>query len=98
MDAAKQNTQKYLLYKGKPIVRCGNTIYYGSMMDKYVIRIDIKSSQQQSGLEVADKVTIQLLDTNPNLRARKRIVKSSERNGLYSAMDIADAWLSRALS
>ena len=49
-------------------------------------------------MEVADKVAIQLMLTDPAVRARKQIVKTSEKPGLYLAMDIADAWLTRALS
>lgn len=98
MSNEKQNGQNFLKYKGKPLVRCGNVIYYGSMADKFVIKLEVKSTKTVADLEVADKVVIQLLDTDPNVRARKRIVKSSERDGLYPAMDIADAWLERALS
>ena len=36
--------------------------------------------------------------TDPNIRTRKQIVKSSEKPGLYLALDIADAWLTRALA
>ncbi len=85
-------------YKGKPLVRSGDTIYYGSMKDKYVIKIDIKTKKQIGDLEVADKVTVQLMYTDPEIRSRKQIVKTSEKNGLYLALDIADAWLTRALS
>ncbi len=89
---------KFPMYKGKPLVRCGDTIYYGSMKDKYVIKMEIKSKKKVQDLEVADKVTVQLMYTDATIRNRKQIVKSSEKNGLYLALDIADAWLSRALS
>lgn len=85
-------------YKGKPLVRCGDTIYYGSMADKYVIKMDVKSKKDVGGLEVADKVTVQLMYTDPEIRTRKQIIKTSEKEGLYLALDIADAWLARALS
>ena len=85
-------------YKGKPLVRCGDVIYYGSMKDKYVVKLEIKSKKKVQDLEVADRVTIQLMYTDASVRSRKQIVKSSEKNGLYLAMDIADAWLSRALA
>ena len=49
-------------------------------------------------MEVADKCVVQLMLTDPELRARKQIVKTSEKTGLYLALDIADAWLSRALA
>ena len=89
---------KYPMYKGKPLVRCGDTIYYGSMKDKYVVKLEIKSKKKVKDLDVADKVTIQLMYTDPNIRSRKQIVKSSEKPGLYLALDIADAWLTRALA
>ena len=85
-------------YKGKPLVRCGDVIYYGSMKDKYVVKLEIKSKKTVQDIEVADKVSIQLMFTDQNIRARKQIVKSSEKDGLYLAMDIADAWLTRALA
>ena len=85
-------------YKGKPLVRCGDVIYYGSMKDKYVGKLEIKSKKKVQDLEVADRVTIQLMYTDASVRSRKQIVKSSEKNGLYLAMDIADAWLTRALA
>ena len=49
-------------------------------------------------VDVADKVTVQLMYTDPEIRTRKQIVKTSEKNGLYLALDIADAWLTRALA
>lgn len=98
MATKAEQKQKFFTYKNRPLVRCGDVIYYGSMTDKYVIKMEIKSKKKQLDLEVADQVTIQLMSTDPNLRARKRIIKTSEKNGLYLALDIADAWLDRALA
>ncbi len=98
MDENKEIAEQFPTYKGKPLVRCGDVIYYGSMKDKYVVKLEIKSKKKVNDLEVADKVSVQLMYTDQNIRARKQIVKSSEKNGLYLAMDIADAWLSRALA
>ncbi len=94
---AKQES-KFLMYKGKPLVRSGDTIYYGDMADEYVIKLNIKSKKTVNDTEIADKVSIQLLSTDPNLSPRKAVVKSSEKNGMFLAMDIAEAWLSRALT
>ena len=80
------------------MVRCGDTLYYGSMTDKYVIKMDIKSKKKVKDLDVADKVSVQLMLTDSSIRNRKQIVKQSEKSGLYLALDIADAWLTRALS
>ena len=95
MNSAKST---FPTYKRKPLVRCGNTIYYGSMKDKYVVKLEIKSKKTVKNLEVADKVTVQLMYTDANILSRKQIVKTSEKSGLYLAMDIADAWLTRALA
>lgn len=89
--------KEFSTYKGRPLVRCGDEIYYGSMEDRFVIRMQIKTKNEVNGLDVADKVAIQLLCTDPDLSPRKQLVKSSEKSGLYLALDIADVWLERAL-
>ena len=94
----KKDQPKFPTYKGKPLVQCGDVIYYGSMKDKYVVKLEIKSKKKVQDMDVADRVTVQLMYTDPNIRARKQIVKTSEKEGLYLAMDIADAWLTRALA
>lgn len=85
------------MYKGKPLVRCGDTLYYGSMSDPFVIKLQIKSKTKSDELEVADKVSIQLLSTDPDISPRKAIVKTSEKPTLYLAIDIASVWLQKAL-
>lgn len=89
--------KQFSTYKGKPLVRCGDEIYFGSMADKYVIRMQIKSKKEVNGLEIADKVSIMLMSTDPDISPKKQLIKSSEKNGLYLALDIADVWLEKAL-
>ena len=89
---------KFLTYKGKPLVRNGNTIYYGDPSENYVIMMQIIATKPVGDVEVASKVSVQLLNTDPDVSARERIVKTSEKKGLYAAMDIAEIWLSRALA
>lgn len=89
--------KEFSTYKGKPLVRCGDELYYGSMDERFVIRMQIKTKKTVGDMEVADKVAIQLMCTDPDLSPRKQLVKSSEKSGLYVALDIADVWLERAL-
>lgn len=89
---------QFPMYKGKPLVRVDNDIYYGNMNEKYVIHLKIKTTKTVGDLEVADKVTVQLMCTDPDISPRKSIVKSSEKEGLYLAMDIGEIWLNRALA
>lgn len=94
----KAKKPQFLTYKGKPLVRNGNMIYYGDMGDKCVIMIQILTTKKYNDLELADKVTIQLLSTDPEVRPKERILKRSEKHGLYNAMDIGAIWLQRALA
>ena len=89
--------KQFLMYKGKPLVRSCNTLYYGDMADKCVIMMQILSTKTIKDLTVADKVQVQLLSTDPDLRMKDRILKKSEKSGLYNAMDIGAIWLERAL-
>ncbi len=91
-------TEKLFTYKGKPLVRCGKTLYYGNSYDPFVIMIQIASTKTVGDMEIADKVFVQLLNTDPKVRPRDAIVKKSEKKGLYAAMDIASIWLERALA
>ena len=89
--------KKLLKYKGKPMVRCKDEIYYGSMSDKFVIFLKILSYKKVGDLDVAENVSIQLMSTDESLPATKRVIKKSEKVGLYNAMDIGAVWLERAL-
>ncbi len=88
---------EFFTYKNKPLVRSGDVLYYGSMSEPFVVRLKVKSKKVVGDLEVADKVSIQLMNTSPDVSPRKQVVKSGEKNGLYSAMDFAEVWLRRAL-
>lgn len=88
----------FLTYKGHPLVRCGDTIYYGSMADQYVIMLQIKSTKKVDGVDVADDVQVFLLNTDSDIDPIEKVVKKSRKNGLYNAMDIGAIWLERALS
>lgn len=98
MADKKKAGQEFQTYKGRPLVRCGDEIYYGSMSDPFVIKMIIKSKKTLGETEVADKITIKLLSTDPDLSPRRQLVKTSEKSGMFLAMDIADIWLERALN
>ena len=87
-----------LVYKGHPLRRKDNLIYYGTMAEKYIIMMQILNTKKEQDMEVATKVSIQLQLTDPELKSRDRVVKKSEKDSLYAAMDIATVWLDRALA
>lgn len=87
-----------LMYKGHPLMRKDNMIYYGSMADSHIIMLQILESKKVGDQDVASKVSVQLQLTDPNVRGRDRIVKKSEKDGLYTALDVGSVWLERALA
>ena len=87
-----------LEYKGHPLRRKDNLIYYGSMADKYIILLQIMDTKKVKDLDVASKVSVQLQLTDPNVKSRDRVVKKTEKDSLYKAMDVACVWLERSLA
>ncbi len=95
---ATKKKSEFLTYKDKPLVRNGDTLYYGDMSDKFVVMFKILSTKEVGGKEVADRVSVSLINTDPDVRPHERIAQKTEKKGLYSAMDIGRIWLERALA
>ena len=88
---------EFLEYKGRPIVRNGNVVYYGSSSEKFIIKMTVLSEKKAGDKNIADRITVQLLSTDTTLELQARVVKTSEKNGFYNALDIGVIWLERAL-
>ena len=96
---AKIATQSIpLTYKGHPLRRKDSLIYYGSMAEKYIIMLQVLDQKKDQDLDMATRVSVQLQLTDPDLKSRDRVVKKTEKDSLYAAMDVASVWLDRALS
>ena len=98
MAESKTAKAEGLIYKGHPLRRIDNLIYYGTMAEKYIIMMQVLDTKKEQDLDVATKVSIQLQLTDPDLKSRERVVKKSEKDSLYAAMAIAAIWLERALA
>ena len=87
-----------LSYKGRPLRRKDNLIYFGTMAEKYIVMLQILSTKKVGDLDVADKVSVQLQLTAPDLKSRDRVVKKIDLPDLFSAVDMGSTWLMRALA
>ena len=94
MAAAKK--KKFLTYKGKPLIRCGNRLFYGNLEDKYILVLDIVESEEKDGIHISKKVKIQLMD-NTSEFGKGDVYRKAERSNLYKALDIGEWWLTDAL-
>lgn len=85
-------------YKGRPLRRKDNLIYYGSMADSHIVLLQVLDTKPLKDMEVATRVAVSLQLTDSNVKSRDLVVKRSEKDSLYGALDIASVWLERALS
>lgn len=86
-----------LTYKGKPLVRCGNEIYYGNMTDPYVLYLQVLTTKVENEQEIADKIHLVLLSTDTKKKPQERIMRQTNKVGLFNALDIGGIWLEKAL-
>ena len=90
--------EEILMYKGHPLLRKGNLLYYGSMADSHIVMLQILETKKVQDTDIATRVSVELQLTDPNARAKDRIVKKSEKDGFFTALDLGSVWLTRALS
>ena len=98
MAAEAKEKTKILEYKGHPLRRKDNLIYYGSMSDKYIIMLQVVETKTHEDLNIASRILVQLQFTDPDLKSRDRVVKKSEKTSFFEAIDVAAVWLERALA
>lgn len=87
-----------LMYKGHPLMRKDNLIYYGSMADSHIVMLQILETKKVGDADIATKVSVQLQLTDPAAKSRDRVIKKSEKGGFYTALDVGCVWLTRALA
>lgn len=92
---ANENVQ-FIEYKGKALVRQGDSICYGNMSDKHILSLMIMAYKNVGGKELPAKVLIQVLSTDPSKSFAERIVKQGDKDSLFDAIDIGIIWLDRA--
>ena len=89
-----ENVQ-FLEYKGKALVRQGDSLCYGNMSDKYILSLMIMAYKNVDGKDIPAKVLIQVLSTDATKSFSERIVKQGDKDSLYDAIDIGMVWLER---
>ena len=87
---------EFMTYKGYPLVRKGNDLYFGFMNDPFVVMLQAENQKEISGVAVAQKVRFYQMSTDEKLNPIQAIVKTGERDTLYDALDVASTWLKRA--
>ncbi len=86
--------QEFMTYKGKPLVRSKNEIYYGDMAESHVVKFTILSVDEK---DEPTKINVQLLKSNTELADKDRVVKESTKSTMFEALDVGFVWLERTL-
>ena len=87
--------EKQLTYKGKPLQRKDNLLYYGNIDDKNIIVMQILNASTENDLEISGAVAV-ALQTNA-APGKEKILKTAQRDGLFAALDLGEFWLSESL-
>ena len=88
--------KEFFRYKNRPLVRSGKTIYYGSLNDNHVVMFQIVKSEKIEDLDYSTRVMFQLISTDESIPLQDRILKKSDKENIYSALEVASVWLDRA--
>lgn len=81
---------KLFFYRGFPLIRSGNTIFYGSAGDAFAAKLTIKDTKKIANEDVPNRIMVQLLPKNPADVAKAR---KGDYIGFYEALDTAHVWL-----
>ena len=87
--------QDFYTYRGFPLVRNKDIIYYGNMSDPFVVQMKVLSTRNVDGQDVASKIKVYQMSTDPSLNPIQAIVKTADRETLYEALDLAYVWLDK---
>lgn len=88
---------KVLMYKGKPLVRQGQFIFYGFPDAKAILFMNIVESKKDGDLDIATRVLVQIQSTDENASFNQKVIKQCEKKNFYDAFEIGTIWLDREL-
>lgn len=84
-----------MIYKGRPVVRDGNKLYFGEPYNRYMVVFTVL----QNVNDVPTRILVQLQNTDPALAmSSEKILKEVERKNLFDAFEIGSIWLEKALA
>lgn len=86
----------FLTYKGRPLVRSGNVVFYGNLTDKYVVMMQILEEVADGDGARSTRISVELQDNDPEAKPNERVIQKTEKHTMAEAMEISTIWLDRA--
>ena len=91
IEAKGIENNEFLQYKGRPLVRKDDEIYYGDLSKNYVkMMIMTEKSAEKSGESIPNLIVMQLFIAGKAFPERQ-----NNASGLTDAFETATAWLDR---
>ena len=90
LNAEGVTNEEFVEYKGRPIVRQGDDIFYGDLSEKYYVYMMIMGDNKspKADVEIPGTIMVQLLDSKTKKPEKQKIT-----SGLAEAFEFAEAWL-----
>ena len=85
--------REVLIYRDKPLIRSGNVLYFGDFNENFITRFTILESEKVNDLDMAKKITIELLEKHGESIETAKLTKKAERTSMWAALDIGIYWL-----
>ena len=90
LNANGVEANEFLEYKGRPLVRQGDDIFYGDMSEKFYIYMMVMSEKETPSGDLPEQIMVQLCESSTKIPKNQKIVV-----GFKEAFEFADAWLER---
>ena len=90
LNAEGVTNEEFVEYKGRPIVRQGDDIFYGDLSEKYYVYMMIMGDKKspKADVDIPGTIMVQLLDSKTKKPEKQKIT-----SGLAEAFEFAEAWL-----
>lgn len=88
---------KIFFYRGFPLLRSGDKIFYGSAGDPFMAILTVKDTKKIADKDVPNKIMVQRLPTDMTDAVGMKKARKGEFIGFYEALDTAHVWLSEVL-
>lgn len=82
------NKNEYVMYKGLPLVREGDTICYGDLNEKYMLMLNILGKKDNGEPNMIMVSICHTEDKNKLVKGKQTI-----KNDLFEALDLGSIWL-----
>ena len=67
------------------------------MAEPFIVRFTVLSTVKAGENEIPGKVKVELLKSDTQLSDKERVVKASEKDSFFDALDVGFVWLERNL-